>query len=200
MGNIRKGSPRPNRRATKIYGVGIFDYNGLCTDESIKVCYYIWKDMLKRTTKAYQEKHKSYVDVTVCKEWLSFNKFKEWFDTNYVNGYALDKDILSGINKIYSPTTCCFIPQEINKAVSCRITKPTTLLNGVRPTPNGKYKARMYADGKIHYLGLFDNQVDANESYKTEKTHYIRKLAVDYHNKGLINDKVYKALMKWELK
>ena len=42
---------------------------------------------------------------------------KEWFDNpvnGYKEGYSLDKDILVKGNKIYSPETCCFVPQDVN--------------------------------------------------------------------------------------
>lgn len=200
MGTIRKGSPRPNRRATKIYGIGTFDYNGLYTVNEIKVCYYVWKDMLKRATKAYQEKHKSYVGVSVCKEWLSFNNFKAWFDVNYKPNFTLDKDILSRAdNKVYSPDTCCFIPQELNKAIMSRITKPTALSNGVRLTPNGKYQARLFAGRKYAYLGLYDKQEDAHKAYKDAKELYVHNLAKEYFITKQINEKIYIALLNWHL-
>ena len=198
MGTIRKGSPRPNRRATKIHGIGTFDYNGLYTDNEIKVCYYVWKDMLKRTTKAYQEKHKSYAGVSVCDEWLSFNNFKAWFDINYKPNFALDKDVLSPAdNKVYSPDTCCFIPQELNKAISKRITKRTGLPNGVCLTPNHRYSVRMLIGVKNTYLGTFDNLNDARSAYKNAKENYVHNMALEYYNKGLIDNKVYNALLHW---
>lgn len=198
MGKIKKGSIRPTRK--NIWGIGTFDYDGLCTDEEIKVCYYVWKDMLRRTTKAFQEKHKSYVGVSVCGEWLSFNNFKAWFDKNYKPNFALDKDVLSPAgNKIYSPDTCCFIPQELNKVISKRVTKRTGLPNGVHCTLSGKYDARLYAGRKYAYLGLYDKQEDAHKAYKDAKELYVHNLAKEYFITKQINEKIYIALLNWHL-
>ena len=39
---------------------------------------------------------------------------EEWFNKNYIKGLHLDKDILSGDSKIYSPETCCFVTNTEN--------------------------------------------------------------------------------------
>lgn len=61
------------------------------------------------------ENQESYCEVTVCDEWQrDFEKFYDWCLDNYVEGWQIDKDLLSGDEKIYSPDTCLFVPPEVN--------------------------------------------------------------------------------------
>ena len=61
------------------------------------------------------EKNPTYKNTTVCIEWCNFQNFAQWFEKNYIDDWALDKDILVKGNKVYSPETCCFVPREINE-------------------------------------------------------------------------------------
>lgn len=77
-----------------------------------------YKSMLKRVYSGH-ERYKAYYNVAVCDEWRDFVNFERWFNNNYVEGFAMDKDFLSKPdNKIYSPETCCFIPKSINSIVN----------------------------------------------------------------------------------
>ena len=79
--------------------------------------YKTWYQMLRR---CYDEKqlnrNTSYKGCTVCEEWHNFQNFAKWYEENYykIDGetMALDKDILSKDNKIYSPETCIFVPKK----------------------------------------------------------------------------------------
>lgn len=61
----------------------------------------------------------------VCDDWeKSFDKFGQWYlreDYPYTGSYGrlcLDSDLMGlGAVKMYSPETCCFIPEEINKVI-----------------------------------------------------------------------------------
>ena len=75
--------------------------------------------MLRRCyDKKILEKFPTYKRCTVCDEWLFYPNFKKWFDENYyeIEGQkmALDKDIISKGNKVYSPENCIFVPNNIN--------------------------------------------------------------------------------------
>ena len=68
-----------------------------------------------------KEEHPTYKNVTCSEEWLLFENFYEWlhlqenFDKWYnEDKWCLDKDILVKGNKIYSPKTCCLVPQNVN--------------------------------------------------------------------------------------
>ena len=88
-------------------------------EEIKKVYYVIWDNMVQRC-----KSHINYTDIVVCEEWLNFSNFTEWMESNYnpetMQGWHLDKDILVKGNKIYSPKTCCFVPQEINKTFTTK--------------------------------------------------------------------------------
>ena len=79
--------------------------------------YNVWKGMIERCySKTLHAKRPTYAGCTVCDEWHNYQNFADWFDLNYIDGHDLDKDILQrGVeNKIYSPTTCCFISAKDN--------------------------------------------------------------------------------------
>lgn len=101
--------------------IGINDYNGnVRLPDGKKITAYVtWFNMLQRCYKN-GEKNQTYKDCIVCNEWLRFSNFKQWFEENNVEGYAIDKDILFRDNKVYSPQTCCFVPQEINSLLTRR--------------------------------------------------------------------------------
>jgi hypothetical protein len=54
----------------------------------------------------------------VCNEWHNFQNFAEWFCKNYCDAsmdkWQLDKDIIVPGNRVYSPETCCFVPNAVN--------------------------------------------------------------------------------------
>ena len=189
-------------RDNTVYGVGINDFNNNVSVNGHYIkSYYHWKSMLQR---CYDKKsHKArptYIGCSVCNEWLSFSVFKEWFDKNYVEDYHLDKDILFKGNNIYSPETCCFVPQRINS------------LFVKRDASRGKYPIGVYYDNirknfksfvkycsKTKYIGSFDSQYEAYLSYKYYKEAYIKKMAVDYYELGLISKIVYNAMLNYKV-
>lgn len=77
--------------------------------------YNTWIDMIRRcySTKSLI-KRPTYKSVSVCEDWHDFQNFAQWFEENYIEGLDLDKDLLSGDKKVYSPKTCCFLSNEEN--------------------------------------------------------------------------------------
>lgn len=82
--------------------------------------YNVWKHMHERCNS-----HKVYEHASICKEWLGYSNFFKWTrskESNYIPGddQQIDKDILQwGFeNKVYSPSTCVFIPTYLNKYLS----------------------------------------------------------------------------------
>ena len=167
--------------------------------------YSKWNNMFIRCyNKKYKEKTPTYEGCSVCEEWRNFDNFLEWFnnpENGYRDGYQLDKDLLVQGNKIYSPDTCCFIPQTIN----CMMTRGAKIRGQVKSigvTIRGdKYMARCnFGHKEAKNVGVFDNEQDAFEAYKKAKKDYIIRIANEYYSKGEITEKVYNALLNYQIK
>lgn len=180
-----------------IFGVGILDVVGYGSK-----AYFLWHSILSR---CYNDKqrwnNKSYQNATVCKEWHKFSNFKRWFESpksGYREGYQIDKDILIKGNKVYSPETCCFVPIEINSMLAIN-KRSNKLPRGVRKA-NSKYMVRISTSGsKSTYIGVYDTPEEAFNVYKQAKEAHIQEVATKYFNEGKITEKVYNALMKYEV-
>lgn len=165
-------------------------------------CYSHWIQIIRRIyDEKWKTKNQSYIDCTVCEEWLYLSNFKKWFDdpiNGYKEGYEIDKDILIKGNKMYSPDTCCFVPQEINKLLLLNKHKRSSTPIGVN-IKNNKYVARLSKRRKRVFIGSYDDKEEAFNAYKTAKEQYVKELADKYYKEGKITKKVYDALMKYEV-
>ncbi len=59
-------------------------------------------------------KYPTYKGCSVCDEWHDFQVFAQWYKSNYIEGYHLDKDIKINGNKVYSPSACLFVSPSEN--------------------------------------------------------------------------------------
>lgn len=158
--------------------------------------YNTWMAMKQRChSNSLHLKHPSYNDCYICEEWLDFQVFSKWFDENYIENYQLDKDLLIKGNKLYSPNTCCFIPQEINLCI-IHPYKKRELPLGVYKHHN-KFVAHIKEDKQSKYLGIFCSIQEASDCYTYHKKIQLKKLAVKY--KGKISSKVYRALINYNI-
>ena len=120
-----------------VYGVGINDAGyAVCPTTNGKQVwckfYDVWTGMLERCySHKYQERKPSYRGCTVCDEWLTFSKFREWMIGQDWDGNQLDKDLLVKGNKIYSPSTCLFVSRQVNMFITSEKTKNSDLPIGV---------------------------------------------------------------------
>lgn len=173
--------------------------------EDFPIPYSKWNNMFIRCyNKKYKEKTPTYEGCEVCEEWRSFDNFLKWFNdpkNGYREGYHLDKDLLVHGNKIYSPDTCCFIPQHVN-AMMTRGQRIRGKVKSIGVTlRNGKYVARCnFGHKEAKLIGCFDNEQDAFYAYKRAKEGYIKSLAEDLFTKGEITEKVYIALLNFKVK
>lgn len=190
----------------KLYGKGFIGV-GKYGHKDLKI-YNTWNKMFVRSySQNYRESFPTYAGVEVCKEWLNFQNFAEWCETQeFFNVkddkgkvFHLDKDVLVKGNKVYSPETCSFIPSEIN-----------SLLTSAKRS-RGKYPIGVYYKKGLmkpfvsqvnlgngqNRLGSFSTPEEAFLAYKTAKEDYIKEVAEKW--KGKISDKVYDALMDWEI-
>ena len=195
-----------DKLSPSVYGVGIVGirYN-TNVDGKHTTEYGAWKNMLRR---CYSEKgrHKfqSYDDCTVSENFKKYSYFYEWvnkqvgFNTvdDMGNIFQLDKDLLSKGNKIYSETTCVFLPLEINIALAIKDSKHKKFHVGVRKNRN-KYEVTCCINSKSTYLGLFKTEIEAFNAYKEAKENYLKELANKWKDK--IDTRAYNALMNYQV-
>lgn len=166
--------------------------------------YSTWHSMIRRCySEVYQKNKPTYVGTEVDKSWLKLSVFNSWFVNNHIEGWQLDKDLLSNFGKLYSENTCCFLPNEVNCALRFDL-KKSNLPAGVSfKTESSKYIAqysRVGENGKrknVHILCSLDPD-ECFTAYKQAKETYIRELAERYKNR--IPDRVYVALCEINIK
>ena len=166
--------------------------------------YKIWYSMLQRCyDPKYHEKEPTYVGCSVCDEWLNFQNFAQWYEENYYNipgqRMNLDKDILVKGNKVYSPETCVFVPQNLNKLFIKRDSMRGNCPVGVTYIKqHKKYQAACsIGTGKPKYLGYYNTPESAFNAYKEFKEAYIRKVANEYLED--IPFELYRAMVNYEV-
>ncbi len=193
-----------DREQPHIYSVGFIDldYKNL---ENGRFIHNMWKNMLKR---CYSEKEllirPAYKGVTVCEDWLRFSIFykdvtnKKGFEYALSDKWQLDKDILSNKNVMYSNSTTCFVPQEINKSLESQPIKENGLPQGVKFSSKSKksYRVSVYSKRFGKYEETFLNLTDAEIAYKDRKNSNIRGLALFY--KDSLDELVFNYLMAYK--
>ena len=150
--------------------------NGVSKFKVLCPFYIKWQSMINRThSHKYQENQVTYIESEITEEWKYATAFKSWMETQDWHGYQLDKDILVQGNKIYSPETCCFVPQYVNKMLTQR-----TNFRGEYPLGVHYNEAKQPyvstchdGNGKV-YLGRFSNPVDAHKAWQAAKPSSVR--------------------------
>lgn len=171
--------------------------NGNTTKE-----YSAWKFMMKRCyDKDYKINRPTYDDCSVCEEWHNFQNFAKWYKENYYEvdnkKMHVDKDILVKGNKIYSPDTCCIVPNNINSIFVSSKSSRGLYPRGVTLQDNKFYSYCGDNNGNRTYLGSYQTPELAFEAYKEYKENLIKELAEKYH--GLIPENVYNALINYKV-
>ena len=168
-----------------------------------KDSYKVWYAMLQRCYKECYDNKPTYYSCEVCDEWLCYANFEKWYDKNYYQidneVMNLDKDILCRDNKIYSPETCIFVPQSINKLFTKHDRFRGNYLLGVSyDNRTMTYYARCNKFGKEVHLGNFPDELSAFKAYKFYKEKYIKDVADLY--KSQIPNKLYNAMYLYQVK
>lgn len=208
-GNFERGrfGSKLQKRIAGVGCIGIGEYVSKNPDGSHTEAYRKWHDMLMR---CYREKtlerNPLYKVVTVCDEWLNFQNFAKWFYENKIEvdeEIHIDKDIISGEQKIYSPDTCCIVPKTINMLF--KRSRKRNVENKILPVGVGfqtncinKYYAHVYKNGKtVHKCG-FNSPEEAFQWYKDQKERHIKEVTELY--KDILPKRTYDALMNYEVK
>lgn len=204
--NFKSGSIK-NPYFPSVYGVGIIgnkypvSVNCVLTKE-----YAMWMNMLKRCFyKKIKDKQPSYKEAICCDEWLYFDNFYEWLHNqeNFErwksnNRYALEKDILVKNNKIYSPKTCCIVPQNVNCLFLKREADRGLYPIGVRYRDEGFMASchNPFTDRREE-LGSYSTPEKAFSIYKDYKEDLIKQVAEIEYKEGNITEECYQAMKNY---
>ena len=203
LGHIKSGSIK-DPYSPSVHGVGILGtkyptkINGVQTKE-----YTLWKNMLERCyNDTFKKRQLTYEGCEVSDKFLYYEYFYEWCHSQigFTNkDWHLDKDLLIKGNKIYSESTCIFIPAEINLLLVKNTASRGKHLIGVYWCKKDKaFVARVKkSKGKSEYLGYFKTEVEAFNAYKKAKESFIKEQAEKW--KGKIDERAYNALMNYEV-
>ena len=207
-GNFIRGCVK-NPYAKSVYGVGMI---GIKYPVSINCVhtreYKTWNSMLQRCfSELKKKKYPYYKDVVCCEEWLLFDNFYEWLQSQgnvdkWLHGkrWALDKDIIIKNNKLYSPETCCLVPQNVNCLLLKRDSLRGDLPIGVKQNCN-KFEA--YCGNpftkKSEHLGFYNTPEEAFYVYKLHRENHIKQMAKQEYEAGNITNVCYEALMNYSI-
>ena len=206
--NFKSGSIK-NPYYPSVFGVGITGIKyPRCIDCKNTKEYEAWKQMLRRCfSKREKERNHAYIKADCCKEWLNYENFYEWLHSQsnfdkWLNGkrWAVDKDIIIKGNKIYSPDTCCLIPQNVNCLFLKREAERGIYPIGVTYRNEG-FLASCHNPftNKREELGYYSTPEKAFYIYKTYKEDIIRQVAEIEYKFGNITEKCYETMLNYEV-
>jgi len=170
--------------------------------------YDLWNGMLRRCfSEKYQTHQPTYKGCSVSDNFLNYTFFYDWCQKQIGFGkvdekgrsWQLDKDLLIVDNKIYSETTCVFVPREINSFFNEHGNARGEYHLGVCfHKHSSKFMASCAVNGKRQYLGLFNTAEEAFNVYKPLKEALCKQLALKWQSE--IDSRLFNAMMKWEVK
>ena len=204
LGSIKSGKVK-DRYLPSVYGVGVLGTKYPITINGVKTKEYkLWQSMLERcySDSAYNKQRPTYIDCEVSDNFKSYEYFYEWChnQVGFSNkDWQLDKDLLIKGNKVYSETTCVFLPQEVNSLLVKRTASRGEHLIGVCwHKRDMAFMARVSRNkGKQEHLGTFNTEIEAFNAYKQAKEDFVKEQANKWKDK--IDDRAYNALMSYEV-
>lgn len=209
--NFKKGNIK-NHYAPFVCGVGIVGTKCPVTIDGKATKEYVsWSSMITRCfTKSFvngENYYYKYEDVEICNEWLCYEKYYEWLHSQenfdkwiLMDKGAVDKDIIVKGNKIYSPETCCLVPNYINALfLKSDRTRGKYPIGVTYKTRDNVFEVQCRLNGKETYLGRRSTPEQGFLLYKEYKESYIKQVAQEEYDKGNITKRCYDAMINYEV-
>lgn len=161
--------------------------------------YGAWTRMIERCfSEASLKRNPQYAGVSICQEWSLFSEFEKWSIKNFRLGWTLDKDVIDLSGILYSPRTCCYLPQEVNKSIldSGSIRSEHGLGVWYKRPSCGMVseRARPYvAEINNRKIGTFPDSCSAHRAWQIEKSSQFVSLASEWY--GIIDDRAIVGLL-----
>ena len=198
---VKNGSVK-DPYSPSVFGVGVLGtkYSITISGRNTKE-YNLWQSMLRRCYSDCSKKQRpTYEGCEVSNNFKSYEYFYEWCQEQIgfsADGFDLDKDLLIKGNKVYSESTCVFIPKEINSLLVKREASRGEHLIGVYwHNANKAFRARVSKNkGKSEHLGYYKTELEAYNAYKIAKESFVKEQANKW--KSQIDLRAYEALMNY---
>lgn len=183
------------KKTKLVFGVGINDADysvvvkvelprsaeGKRQRQTVWACpfYSRWTHLLGRSySPAFHKIHPSYIGCHVIPEWHYFMNFRGWMEKQDWEGKHIDKDILFPGNKLYSPETCVFVSQEVNKFILDRENDRGEWPIGVYyDKKSNKFVSQITHKGLRKLLGCYNSPEEAHAAWLLEKLSQAKILA-----------------------
>lgn len=144
--------------------------------------YKVWSDMLRRCcSEDFKKQNIVYADVEVCEEWLRFSSFRNWSVSRYADGMQLDKDILIRGNRLYSPQTCCYVPNYVNTIILTCSRRSNMLIGATYKKSRARYSTPYVATSTINgHIGCFSTAEEAHRAWQVDRIQSIESVIERY--------------------
>lgn len=156
--------------------------------------YRIWSNIVVRCNGGYAKLHEEFYKFESWLKWASNQKGFMKLDSNG-NIFQLDSDLFSETEKIYSPTSCVFVPAEINSLCKPNVNR-TDLPRGVHMfgSKSKPYSVSIRFDGVSKNLGCYTTLEEASLVSKEARLNRVKFLEDKY--KHTVESKVFDELRK----
>lgn len=162
--------------------------------------YNLWRNLLRRCYHPeYQRLQPTYIGCSASDNFKSYAYFYAWVRRQVgfsQLGFQLDKDLLIKGNKLYSESTCLFLPRELNSLLVSSRAVRGDLPIGVS-AQGSKFQADCSTDNSSRYAGCFSTPEEAFQAYKQAKEAFIKLQAEKW--KAHIDPRAFAALMVYEV-
>lgn len=168
--------------------------------------YQRWTCMRKRCKEGstYQEKRPTYVGCRMSALFTDFQSFTDWHTSQVgygLQGYHMDKDILSEGNKLYSESNCVLVPQQLNLFLTACDAARGAYPQGVHwNKKKKKFSANLNISGKRKHIGHYTTPEAASFAYKAAKEaeayRWYERLKV---GEFVVDERVIERMRTWEL-
>lgn len=181
---LERNAKSSKDRKRLVLGVGYNDapYKSQAYIDGVSVicpAYLCWSNLLKRRySEPWLSAGKAYRGVTISDEWLSFSSFRDWWLVNQVDGWQIDKDILSNKNH-YGKDECIFVPRWLNNFIEQREAGRGEFMIGVtyiKDRCRFQSRCRNPHTLKSETIGYFKNEIDAHLAWRERKLAHAKSL------------------------
>lgn len=159
-----------------------------CVTNKYTRLYNIWKGMKHRVHSKDEHRSNSYADkgITVCKEWQSFDNFKDWaLANNYTDSATIDRRDNDGN---YEPSNCRWTDTLTQMANTRQlIASNTSGYRGVSQTPYGVFDSYITVNKKRTHLGYYDTALEAAKARDT----YVIKNNLEHTLNNVLEENEY---------